>query len=120
MLADGGTIEQAGLAVVGEEGPEMLKLPEGAKVSPLDNEVSTVSMDGLTDMLMGPLQALFDAGAVRGAEEVTTRIIEKTASANGNGGGESGPTTVVLQLNDREFARAVIKVLDKKMDLRTA
>jgi hypothetical protein len=32
----------------------------------------------------------------------------------------AGPTTVKLILNDREFAKAVINVMDKKMNLRTA
>ena len=34
-------------------------------------------------------------------------------------GDQRSPTTVVLQLNDREFARAVVNVLDEKMNLRT-
>ena len=32
---------------------------------------------------------------------------------------QAGPTTVQLILNDREFARAVINVMDKKLNLRT-
>lgn len=36
MLAEGGTIAQRGAAVVGDEGPELLDLPEGARVTPLD------------------------------------------------------------------------------------
>ncbi|MCD0446456.1 hypothetical protein LO763_22835 [Glycomyces sp. A-F 0318] len=35
-LADGGLVRQAGLAMVGERGPEVLHLPKGAAVSPLD------------------------------------------------------------------------------------
>jgi len=31
----------------------------------------------------------------------------------------AGPTTVKLILNDREFAKAVIKVMDEKLNLRT-
>lgn len=37
LLADGGTIMKQGLAVVGERGPELLKLPQGAEVQPLGN-----------------------------------------------------------------------------------
>lgn len=37
LLADGGTIIKQGLSVVGENGPELLKLPQGAEVRPLDN-----------------------------------------------------------------------------------
>lgn len=36
LLAKGGNIEMSGAAIVGEEGPELLHLPKGAKVSPLD------------------------------------------------------------------------------------
>ncbi|MDZ7732195.1 MAG: hypothetical protein U5R31_03005 [Acidimicrobiia bacterium] len=35
-LAAGGTVEVGGLALVGERGPELLRLPSGAEVSPLD------------------------------------------------------------------------------------
>lgn len=37
MLANGGLIRTAGTVIVGEKGPEMLSLPRGAKVSPIDN-----------------------------------------------------------------------------------
>ena len=36
MLANGGIIRTAGTVIVGEKGPEMLSLPRGAKVSPID------------------------------------------------------------------------------------
>lgn len=35
MLAKGGEIDESGLAIVGERGPELLSLPQGATVSPL-------------------------------------------------------------------------------------
>ncbi|OAS21133.1 phage tail tape measure protein [Paenibacillus oryzisoli] len=35
MLANGGNIAEAGMALVGEAGPELLKLPKGAQVQPL-------------------------------------------------------------------------------------
>jgi hypothetical protein len=35
LLADGGVIGAAGSVIVGEEGPEMLTLPKGARVTPL-------------------------------------------------------------------------------------
>ncbi len=38
LLAEGGDIIEAGRVIVGEEGPEFLDLPKGAKVTPLDNE----------------------------------------------------------------------------------
>lgn len=36
LLAMGGNVTQSGLAIVGERGPELLSLPQGARVSPLD------------------------------------------------------------------------------------
>ena len=36
MLAAGGRIQSAGSAIVGDDGPELVKLPRGAQVSPLD------------------------------------------------------------------------------------
>ena len=39
MLAEGGNIEAAGRVLVGENGPELLDLPRGAKVSPLDSNI---------------------------------------------------------------------------------
>lgn len=39
MLAEGGNIEAAGRVLVGENGPEFLDLPRGAKVSPLDSNI---------------------------------------------------------------------------------
>jgi phage-related minor tail protein len=40
MLADGGTITGAGLALVGEAGPELLRLPVGAQVVPLNGRAT--------------------------------------------------------------------------------
>ena len=36
MLANGGLIRTAGTVIVGEKGPEMLSLPSGVKVTPID------------------------------------------------------------------------------------
>ena len=36
LLAQGGLIRTAGSVIVGEKGPEMLSLPQGAKVTPID------------------------------------------------------------------------------------
>jgi hypothetical protein len=37
MLAKGGTITSPGLVMVGERGPEVLSLPTGARVTPLQS-----------------------------------------------------------------------------------
>lgn len=36
LLASGGDIQRSGAAIVGEAGPELLELPKGARVTPLD------------------------------------------------------------------------------------
>jgi hypothetical protein len=36
MLAEGGNVTAGGLSMVGERGPELLNLPKGASVTPLD------------------------------------------------------------------------------------
>ena len=48
-LAGGGTLQTAGLVMVGEEGPELLSLPAGAQVSPLGlqgNLTTVIELDG--------------------------------------------------------------------------
>ena len=61
-LADGGTIRSAGSVLVGERGPEILNLPPGASVEPLDHqsgrdtgpiELSDASIDKLARAIDG-------------------------------------------------------------------
>ena len=40
MLAQGGLIRTAGSVIVGEKGPELLNLPQGAKVTPIDKNTN--------------------------------------------------------------------------------
>lgn len=44
-LAEGGDILKAGAAIVGERGPELLHLPQGAKVTPLKNAAQDVNIN---------------------------------------------------------------------------
>jgi len=44
MLANGGRITREGYAIVGEEGPELLKVPQGAQVEPLKSGFGTVNV----------------------------------------------------------------------------
>ena len=46
MLAEGGVIEQPGRVLVGEAGPEVLDLPKGATVSPLNNGIDYDKLAG--------------------------------------------------------------------------
>jgi hypothetical protein len=44
-LADGGNITSSGSVLVGELGPELLSLPTGAKVTPLDKQGNNISVN---------------------------------------------------------------------------
>jgi len=47
---------------------------------------------------------------------VEVKIVGESGGDRGGGGG--GPTTVILQLKEREFARAVINSVNEKLTLR--
>jgi TP901 family phage tail tape measure protein len=53
-LQDGGNVERAGRVLVGERGPELLDLPRGARVTPLDqttsiNHTGTIRVEGVNN-----------------------------------------------------------------------
>lgn len=45
LLAEGGDIQAAGKAIVGEQGPELVTLPRGARVTPLNGSENVGGMD---------------------------------------------------------------------------
>ena len=49
MLANGGEIIKGGAAIVGERGPELINLPTGAKVTPLQGAETTVNVYTMLD-----------------------------------------------------------------------
>jgi hypothetical protein len=57
-LAEGGEILRSGRVIVGEAGPEMLELPQGAKVKPLDRVGEGIDYDRLEAIAY---TTLFDA-----------------------------------------------------------
>ena len=58
LLAEGGNIEAAGRVIVGERGPEMLDIPRGAKVTPLDQASSGIDYGRLTDAFVSALRIM--------------------------------------------------------------
>ena len=88
--------------------PKIPELAEGGKVS--TGGVAIVGERGPELVSLPAQSAVTPNASMRGAG------VQKRASAPGAAG---GPTTVILQLNEREFARAVIKVMDKKLNLST-
>jgi hypothetical protein len=62
MLAEGGTIQKPGSVMVGEEGPEILSLPRGAQVTPLDKVGGgTIIYNAAPNVSIDSEQALFTA-----------------------------------------------------------
>ena len=49
FMANGGTVSSAGMAVVGEKGPELVKLPAGARVFSNSDSKKMVSSGGTTN-----------------------------------------------------------------------
>lgn len=56
-LAKGGTISQSGTVLVGENGPELLSLGQGARVNPLQNNAIGLSKDELKEVLVDVLSS---------------------------------------------------------------
>lgn len=57
MLAEGGIVEQSGQAIVGEAGAELLTLPKGAKVEPLQN-TQTLTKEDITSAFIEALETV--------------------------------------------------------------
>lgn len=62
MLAEGGTLTGSGTVMVGEAGPELLTLPKGAQVTPLDRAGgNTIIYNAAPNQSIDAEQALFNA-----------------------------------------------------------
>lgn len=72
LLAKGGDVVSAGSAMVGENGPEILSLPRGARVTPLDhgagggpsitinvNNATVMDADDVVEKIGNPIMAIF-------------------------------------------------------------
>ena len=91
LLAEGGDIQAAGKAIVGEAGPELLDLPRGARVTPLDREVGSIDYDRLANTL---ISALANSGfgqitvpVMLGNGTVQTVVVDALNAANYRSGG---------------------------------
>lgn len=75
LLAAGGEITQAGKAIVGEAGPELLELPQGAKVKPLSYQGEGIDYDRLeTIVYTSFFDAFMDVMKALGKGEITINI----------------------------------------------
>lgn len=76
-LAAGGIIQRSGLALVGEAGPELLELPQGAKVKPLTGE--SIDYDRLEAIAYASFyDAFVDALKTLGKGEIRINIDGRT------------------------------------------
>ena len=76
-LAAGGIIQRSGLALVGEAGPELLELPQGAKVKPLTGE--SIDYDRLEAIAYASFyDAFVDAMKTLGKGEIRINIDGRT------------------------------------------
>ena len=83
LLANGGDIEEAGRVIVGERGPEMLDLPRGARVTPLDN--ASIDYSRLTEAFVNALRMVAPELAPNiTVEGDVDNIIRATVKANRN------------------------------------
>ena len=102
-FANGVTDFEGGVALVGEKGPELVNLPGGSDVIPL----STPQISAMPS----PPSVITNNN--------TSKLIEKVEKIAMNQGAASqrSPTNVVLNLNRRELARAVVDIFNEKTDL---
>ena len=88
----------------------------GVPQIPMLAQGGTISASGMAIVgEKGPeLVSLPANSSVTPNSELRGATVARTTSTQ-----SQSPTTVILQLNEREFARAVVKVLDKKLNLST-
>ncbi|WP_190972639.1 tape measure protein [Bifidobacterium tissieri] len=83
MLAQGGTIRRSGTVMVGEKGPELLHLPQGAQVQPLERDMINGSDDivdaihDFRDLLLPLLRNGFESGQL--TERDFARLVRRYA-----------------------------------------
>ena len=110
-LAEGVTNFAGGMALVGEEGPEMVNLPKGSNVITNENS-SKLSNAGSS------LQSSKAEQNTKHIERLEKIIETKEQSPNQqNNGNDSGNREIKLILNEKEFGRAIINIFNKTMKL---
>lgn len=110
-LADGITNFSGGMALVGENGPELVSLPTGSNV--ITNENSTMLSNAGKEVETARTEQMIRQ------EKMMSKMVEKESSTTNNNliGNTGGQVPVILQIDGREFGRAVINVVDKNIKL---
>jgi len=113
-FAEGVTNFGGGMALVGEEGPELVTMGRGANVITNEN----------TNKIAG---AAANGGGMAGSQALIAALDRNTAALQGGSGANIAPAqstgggtvnNVVLNMNDREFARVVDERVDKVLQSR--
>lgn len=107
MLAEGGNVENAGMVMVGERGPELLNLPRGAKVSPLDD-----TGKDLTDITRIFVQAMHEWG-MEFVSEVRNAIREAMQDAARTSEEKQGDTIIKIYLGDELLDEVIINTINR-------
>lgn len=90
LLAKGGNIVEAGRVIVGDAGPEMLDLPAGARVTPLNGKNPIVSEDmtavvdelkAIRDDLVAIRAAILSATEISWDDRTFARVVRKNVGA---------------------------------------
>ena len=113
-LARGATDFSGGMALVGENGPELVSLSEGSNV--ITNENSGKLTSAAESVQSSRIEQMTRK------EELTRKSIETNnvnlqSQKGGVGGNNTSEIPVILQIDGREFGRAVINVFDRSMKL---
>ena len=91
MLAEGGEIQRSGSVLVGENGPELLNLPNGASVTPLDKTGVDIDYNKLANALVSAFQTAGIGNITMpiyvGGEFFETAVVNALNSANYRSGG---------------------------------
>ena len=89
LLAEGGVVTGEGQAIVGEEGAELLTLPKGATVQPLNNN-SALSKEDLKDAFIEALQTVGINITINGNEKnIFNLVVEQNTVYKRTHGGIS-------------------------------
>ena len=112
-LAGGATDFGGGMALVGEHGPELVSLPEGSNVITNENSGKlTAAAESVQNSRIEQMTRKEES--VRKSTETNNVISQMQKSGGGNNTSE---IPVILQIDGREFGRAVINVFDRNMKL---
>ena len=115
-LAVGGMISSSGMAMVGEEGPELVNLPKGAQV--VNNQSTTSLMKTMEETKVN--NTTNNTSASETAMLSVLLRIEKAMAAPATGAGAGQPINVSVQLDKKKVGEATVNYINKKYDVFTS